>query len=220
MLEGREIEVVDCGPIEYDEALDLQQKFFNSLTQAKTDGSMRPGKLIFCEHPHVYTIGRSGDHANMLISEETLERIGARLTEVGRGGDITYHGPGQLVGYPILDLERFDLGLKEYIERIEQAVILTLGDWGIEAGRLGGATGVWIEGKRKICAIGVKASRYITMHGFALNIATDLDYFSYINPCGFTDKGVTSMEVETGSAVSTEEVKKVLAPNLIKCLRG
>ena len=162
------------------------------------------------EHPHVYTLGKSGHESNMLVSDEFLRLIGASYFHTDRGGDITYHGYGQLVGYPILDLERLGLSLKEYVWTVEECVIRTVAEYGIEAGRLDGATGVWIEGDtpraRKICAIGVKASRYVTMHGFALNVTTDLCYFSYINPCGFVDKGVTSIEKETGARPSLEEV--------------
>ena len=229
------IEKVDLGTIGYHEALAVQQKYFDSLLAAKRGGgeisggerngcemsgdeSGGPGragypagnKLILCSHPHVYTIGRSGDRRNMLAGDGTLEKVGAQLIETGRGGDITYHGPGQLVGYPILDLEQFGLGVKEYIHAVEETVIRTLHRWGIDAGRLRGATGVWLEGQRKICAIGVKVSRWVTMHGFALNVSTDLTYFGYINPCGFTDKGVTSMEKETENTVSQQEVKEVL----------
>lgn len=167
------------------------------------------------EHPHVYTLGKSGHESNMLVSDEFLRSIGASYFHTDRGGDITYHGYGQLVGYPILDLERLGLSLKEYVWTVEECVIRTVAEYGIEAGRLDGATGVWIEGDtpraRKICAIGVKASRYVTMHGFALNVTTDLRYFSYINPCGFVDKGVTSIEKETGAQPSLEEVARRFA---------
>ena len=164
-----------------------------------------------CEHPHVYTLGRSGKEKNMLLNDDQLKAIQATLFHIDRGGDITYHGPGQLVCYPILNLEEFHLGLKEYVHLLEEAVIRVCASYGIEAGRLEKATGVWLEGStpraRKICAIGVKSSRFVTMHGFALNINTDLDYFSLINPCGFKDKGVTSLEKEMGMEQDFEEAK-------------
>jgi lipoyl(octanoyl) transferase len=172
---------------------------------------------LFCEHPHVYTIGKSGKDSNLLISEDLLKGYGAELFHIDRGGDITYHGPGQIVGYPILDLQKFNIGIKEYVRRLEETVIVTLENYGIKAGRLEGATGVWLDAgtatARKICAIGVKASRYVTMHGFAFNINTDLNYFNYINPCGFTDKGVTSLSKELETEIDIEEVKRKLLEN-------
>ena len=171
-----------------------------------------------CEHPHVYTLGRSGKEGNMLLSEEQLQKIGATLYHIDRGGDITYHGPGQLVCYPILNLEEFSLGLKEYVHLLEEAVIRVCASYGITAGRLEKATGVWLEGDtpraRKICAIGVRSSHFVTMHGLALNVNTDLRYFSYINPCGFIDKGVTSLQQELKREVPMEEVKQRLCREL------
>lgn len=169
--------------------------------------------LILCEHPHVYTLGKSGKAGNLLVDEAFLQRIGASYYHIDRGGDITYHGPGQLVGYPLLDLERLGMGLKEYIHALEQTVIDTVAEYGIRAGRVEGAAGVWLPadsrgGLRKICAIGVRSSHYVTMHGFALNVNTRLEYFSYINPCGFTDRGVTSMEKELGRSMEMAEVKR------------
>ena len=188
----------------------MQKRMFNELLEAKKAGIGAGQTLLMVVHPHVYTLGKSGHESNMLVSDEFLRLIGASYFHTDRGGDITYHGYGQLVGYPILDLERLGLSLKEYVWTVEECVIRTVAEYGIEAGRLDGATGVWIEGDtpraRKICAIGVKASRYVTMHGFALNVTTDLCYFSYINPCGFVDKGVTSIEKETGARPSLEEV--------------
>ncbi|MBQ4278896.1 MAG: lipoyl(octanoyl) transferase LipB [Rikenellaceae bacterium] len=167
--------------------------------------------LILCEHPAVYTLGKSGHEGNLLVDETFLRKINASYYRTDRGGDITFHGPGQLVGYPILDLERLGLGLREYVDLLEEAVIATAADYGIGAGRLAGATGVWVGAggarPRKLCAIGVRSSRYVTMHGFALNVTTDLGYFGYINPCGFTDKGVTSLAAELGRAVMMDEVK-------------
>ncbi|MFA4851142.1 MAG: lipoyl(octanoyl) transferase LipB [Bacteroidales bacterium] len=170
--------------------------------------------LIFCEHPHVYTLGKSGLESNLLINQIQLQAQDASFYKIDRGGDITYHGPGQLVGYPILDLEMFGIGLKEYVYMIEETIIKTLKEFSITAERLEGATGVWLNTQttkvRKICAIGVKISRSITMHGFAFNINTDLNYFKFINPCGFTDKSVTSLEKELRCKQDMEKVKTVL----------
>ncbi|HOW10634.1 MAG TPA: lipoyl(octanoyl) transferase LipB [Bacteroidales bacterium] len=179
------------------------------------------GTLIFVEHPHVYTLGKSGSENNLLIDHIQLQAKGASFVKTDRGGDITYHGPGQIVGYPIFDLEKIGIGLKEYIFCLEEAIIDTLREFGITGSRLDGATGVWLDpdtkGKaRKICAIGVKASRYVTMHGFAFNVNTDLNYFNYINPCGFTDKGVTSLERELGNRQDFENVKLLVRENLGK----
>ncbi len=202
------IEVLDCGVIDYGEAWGRQQAYFDALLASRGESSadrQARGVLMLCEHPHVYTLGKSGQANNLLVSESFLRSIGASYYRIDRGGDITYHGYGQLVGYPILDLSTIGgehgLGLREYVDRLEESVMSTVGEWGIAACRVPHATGVWlsaIEGRpeRKICAIGVKASRFVTMHGFALNVATDLRYFDYINPCGFTDKGVTSMAAE------------------------
>jgi len=178
----------------------------------KADGKIIiPGYLILCEHPHVYTLGKSGDANNLLIQESFLKSINATYYKINRGGDITYHGPGQLVGYPIIDLESFKLGVKEYVHLLEEVIIQTLGQYNISATRLEGATGVWLDVStpkvRKICAIGVRISRYVTMHGFALNVNTDLKYFSHINPCGFQDKGVTSMQKELGREMDMKEIK-------------
>ncbi|MDL2320305.1 lipoyl(octanoyl) transferase LipB [Alistipes sp. OttesenSCG-928-B03] len=183
-----------------------------SANETAADTNTQP-TLILCEHPHVYTLGRSGAEANMLMSEEFIRSVGATYYHIDRGGDITYHGPGQLVGYPIIDLDELGLGLKEYIHLIEEAVIDTIADWGIKGGRSQGATGVWLSadargGERKICAIGVRSSRFVTMHGFALNVNTQLEYFGYINPCGFTDRGVTSIEKELGEKVEMDAVKQ------------
>ena len=174
------------------------------------------------EHPPVYTLGKSGHAENLLVNQEALEAMGAQFFHIDRGGDITFHGPGQLVCYPILDLERIGIGLREYIEALEEAVIRTVAEYGIAAGRIAGASGVWIDpGKarpRKICAIGVRSSRYITMHGFALNVTTDLEWFSRINPCGFTDRGATSIERETGAKVPMDDVKRLVVKFLSEIL--
>ena len=181
------------------------------------------GVLYLVEHNPVYTLGKSGKSENMLISEAYLRSIGAEFYHIDRGGDITFHGPGQVVGYPILDLEQIGIGLRDYIDLIEESIIGVCREWGIEAGRVAGASGVWLEGDtaraRKICAIGVRASRYVTMHGFAMNVATDLKYFSYINPCGFADKGVTSLERELGHAVDVEQVKAQIVKHLSEKLK-
>jgi lipoyl(octanoyl) transferase len=211
----REVAHIDFGLVDYQEAWDKQRVLFSQLLNQKaTPSEENLGYFVLCEHPHVYTLGKSGADANLLVSDKFLHEIGASYHKTDRGGDITYHGPGQIVGYPIINLEKFEVSLKEYIHKIEELIILTIAEYGIIGERLDGATGVWLDpcipGKaRKICAIGVKASRFITMHGFALNVNTNLDYFSYINPCGFLDKGVTSMEKELGRKLDFEEVKKV-----------
>lgn len=202
----------DLNLIDYKDAWEYQEQLFNEVTQDKLNAGGDLNYLLFCEHSHVYTLGKSGANSNLLISPEMMHRIGATYFRTNRGGDITYHGPGQIVAYPIFNLEDFSLTLKAYIFNLEQVVIDCLADYGIAADRLAGATGVWLEpgqkGKeRKICAIGVRASRFVTMHGFALNVNTDLNYFNYINPCGFVDKGVTSMQKELGSQVNIDEVK-------------
>ena len=202
---------MDWGLTEYNEAWTKQEELFNSSIDKKKDGLETGNYLIFCEHPHVYTLGKSGDEHNMLLDYIQLQARDAVFVRTNRGGDITYHGPGQVVGYPIFDLANFNLGLKQYIYQIEEAIIHTLALYDIPSSRLEGATGVWLDVGlptcRKICAIGVRSSRYVTMHGFALNVNTNLNYFSYINPCGFVDKGVTSMEKELDAPVDMEELK-------------
>lgn len=206
----------DLGLIPYRQAWDYQEKLFAELMERKLSGKKSfPGYLLFCEHPPVFTLGKSGSKENLLINEKMLAKRGIEFYNINRGGDITFHGPGQIVGYPILDLEQFNLGIKSYIWKLEEAVILVLKEYGITADRLPGATGVWLDPEkpsaaRKICAIGVKAGRHITMHGFAFNVNTDLSYYQYINPCGFTDKGVTSMEKELGEKQDVEKVKGLL----------
>lgn len=210
----------DLGLIEYSEALSLQQNIFNETVKIKLayrnqdETDIVPlNYLLFCEHNHVYTLGKSGSEKNLLINPEYLQSINASLFRTNRGGDITYHGPGQLVCYPIIDLEQFNMSLKDHVFSLEEVVIKSLAELSINATRLPGATGVWIDidkNVRKICAIGVKASRSITMHGFALNINTDLKYFSYINPCGFTDKSVTSLNKELGREMDIEALKSLV----------
>lgn len=214
----------DWGVVPYADAWKRQTTLFEALVEAKKAGKPIEGRLITCQHPHVYTIGRSGKEQNMLMSEEQLQRIGATYYHIDRGGDVTYHGPGQLVCYPILDLENYGLGLKGYVHLLEEAVISVCAAYGIKAGRVEGATGVWLDGDgpkaRKICAIGVRSSHYCTMHGLALNVNTDLRYFSYINPCGFVDKGVTSLQKELGREVPFEEVRERLLYELKKYLNN
>ena len=216
------LNVTDWNIIPYADAWTRQTEWFDTLVRAKQAGEEYENHIILCEHPHVYTLGRSGKEGNMLLSEEQLQKIGATLYHIDRGGDITYHGPGQLVCYPILNLEEFSVGLKEYVHLLEEAVIRVCASYGIIAGRLEKATGVWQEGDtpraRKICAIGVRSSHFVTMHGLALNVNTDLRYFSYIHPCGFIDKGVTSLQQELKREMPMEEVKQRLCRELQELL--
>jgi lipoyl(octanoyl) transferase len=215
-----EIKFIDLGIKDYKETWDFQEELFQKVLEEKKNNpaSNFGGYLVFVEHPHVYTLGKSGEANNLLISEPFLKQISATYYKTNRGGDITYHGPGQLVGYPIIDLEKFGMGVREYIDKLEEAIIQSLKDQNIIAARLKEATGVWIDGgtpkARKICALGVRVSRYVTMHGFALNVNTDLKYFSYINPCGFQDKGVTSVEKELGIKQDFEKTKQLVKAKL------
>lgn len=224
-----DIEFHDLGLIDYKKAWDYQEKLFRELQEVKLksphgfEGSVNKvhNYLLFCEHPHVFTIGKSGSMGNILVGDDQLKKEGIEVHKINRGGDITYHGPGQIVGYPILDLENFNLGIKEYINLIEDAIIGTLKKYNIQAGRLRNAIGVWLdpdkpEKARKICAIGVRASRHITMHGFALNVNTDLDYYKSINPCGFVDKDVTSMKRELCESQDFMGVKSMLKEDFTK----
>ncbi len=208
------IKPVDWGLIEYNQAWKEQESIFAETISRKIQELETENYLIFCEHPHVYTLGKSGDEQNLLLNYIQLQANNAQFVHTNRGGDITYHGPGQIVGYPIFDLANFGIGLKEYIHRIEASIIELLQQYNIRSERLEGATGVWLDTgtkrARKICAIGVRSSRYVTMHGFALNINTDLTYFGHINPCGFTDKGVTSLEQELGEKQDMNKVKIAL----------
>ena len=218
----KEIKYVDLELCEYKKAWEYQDKIHTNIlhTREAENYTDQAGSLIFVEHPHVYTLGNSGKANNLLISNEFLKKINVSYYQSNRGGDITYHGPGQIVGYPIFDLELLKTGIREYIHKIETAIIASLDSFEIKASRHKGATGVWLEpgtpGARKICAIGVRVSKAVTMHGFALNVNTDLSYFSYINPCGFVDKDVTSMEKELGHTIDKEEVKKELRIHILR----
>ena len=229
MAEMKEVLCKDLGRMGYSECWDLQRSLFERMLSAKRgDEAARQqiecnaGWILLVEHNPVYTLGKSGKSENMLVSEQYLRSIGAEFYRIERGGDVTYHGPGQIVGYPILDLEKLGIGLRQYIDSMEQAIIEVCAEWGVEAGRIEGASGVWIEPQspraRKICAIGVRSSRYVTMHGFAMNVATDLRYFSHINPCGFVDKGVTSLSREVGREVALDEVKAQIVKHLAEKL--
>ncbi|MDP4826765.1 MAG: lipoyl(octanoyl) transferase LipB [Flavobacteriales bacterium] len=202
----------------------VQEDLFNKAIDLKI--AARKGEttelpenhFLYVEHPHVFTLGKSGDEENLLLSDEELSKAGATYFKINRGGDITYHGPGQIVGYPILDLDQFFTDIHKYLRYLEEAIIRMLSNWGIEAGRIDGLTGVWVgvgsSNPRKIAAMGVKCSRWVTMHGFALNANTDLGYFDMIVPCGISDKGVTSMQQEIGNAVDLSLVKKQLNKEL------
>ncbi len=215
----------DLGNSEYKKTWDYQNYLLEKVIFEKAEKKNNPNVessnyLLFVEHPHVYTLGKSGNENNLLLNYIQLQAKNAAFFHSDRGGDITYHGPGQIVGYPILDLENFEIGLRKYIWLMEESIINSIRELGIIGGRDENATGVWIDaGKtnaRKICAIGVKSSRYVTMHGFALNVNTDLSYFSHINPCGFVDKGVTSISKETGTNIDLELVKKIILRNFAK----
>jgi lipoyl(octanoyl) transferase len=222
----REVIFRDIGLVDYRLAWDYQERLFNELVDTKLFNRGKPEEeqrqqnhyLIFCEHPHVYTLGRSGDEKNLIVSEAELQKLHAAFYRNNRGGDITYHGPGQIVGYPILDLDFFFTDIHKYLRLLEEAVILTLNEYGIVSGRISGSTGVWLDADgpqaRKICALGVRCSRWITMHGFAFNVNTDLAYFGNIIPCGITDKAVTSLKKELGRPVDIEEVKTKLKRNI------
>ncbi len=210
----------DLGVKDYKESWDYQEELLDKVVSGKlaTKQPNPENYFLLVEHPHVYTLGKSGDEHNMLIHGDFLKKINATFYKINRGGDVTYHGPGQLVGYPIIDLEYYKIGVKQYIEKMEDAIIATIADYGLEGGRKEGATGVWLDcthkvRARKISAIGVRMSRYVTMHGFALNVNTDLRYFSYINPCGFIDYGVTSIQQELGKPIDMDEVKEKIKQN-------
>lgn len=220
------MEIIDLGLKDYQETWDYQESLFQNILQIKSSNRKEnpqrdtPNYFLFVEHPHVYTLGKSGHIENLLISEEKLKAINAKFYKINRGGDITYHGPGQLVGYPILDLENFFTDIHKYLRFLEEMIILTLAEYGLKAERSKGETGVWLDVgtpfARKICAMGIRASRWVTMHGFALNVNTDLGYFDHMIPCGIKGKAVTSLNVELGKAtVSMEEVKEKLLKHFL-----
>jgi lipoyl(octanoyl) transferase len=225
----KKIHFSDWGLIDYNEAWDKQEDIFKSITDLKLhnrnttpESVLLPyNHLFFCEHPHVYTLGKSGDRNHLLVSEDELKKLQATYYHINRGGDITYHGPGQIVGYPIFDLEQFFTDIHRYLRTLEEAIIDTLKEYDVKGERYEGYTGVWIDAEddtkaRKICAMGVRCSRWVTMHGFAFNINTNLDYFNHIVPCGIDDKQVTSLQKEIGRAVDMEEVKRKLLFHLCR----
>lgn len=217
---NKKVTFIDWGLQDYQVAWDKQGDLFSKVVETKTNNRLQntavptDNFLVFTEHPHVYTLGNSGKFEHLLLDEQGLQEKQATYYKINRGGDITYHGPGQLVGYPILDLENFFTDIHLYLRTLEEAIILTLADYGIPAGRYPGYTGVWLdpdkESARKICAMGVRASRWVTMHGFAFNVNTDLSYFKNIVPCGIDDKAVASMEGELGYKLNMDEVKNTL----------
>ena len=229
-MKNKQVFFEDWGLTDYKEAWDRQEALFSQTVQQKiairnqeqlaladdvpSEETTTTNYLVFCEHQHVYTLGKSGKAENLLLDEQGLKDKHATYYPINRGGDITYHGPGQIVGYPILDLDNFFTDIHLYLRTLEEAVILTLAHYGLQAGRYPGYTGVWFdadnERARKICALGVRCSRWVTMHGFAFNVNPDLDYFKNIIPCGIDDKAVTSMQAELGHEVDIEEVKKIL----------
>lgn len=214
---NKKVQLKDLGNKDYKDTWDYQEQVFADIVAQKVEKRNNPeietsNHFLFVEHPHVYTLGKSGDMSNLLLSEKQLEEKGATFYKINRGGDITYHGPGQIVGYPILDLENFFTDIHKYLRLLEEAIILTLADYGLQSERSEGETGVWLgvgtPFARKICAMGVRASRWVTMHGFALNVNANLGYFDNIIPCGIKGKAVTSLHVELGREVDEEEVKQ------------
>ncbi len=222
---SKKVTFQDLGLIDYKKCWDYQESLFSEILTVKSinrkerTSAATLNYLLFCEHPHVYTLGKNGNKKNLLINEEHLKFKGATFYKINRGGDITYHGPGQIVGYPILDLDNFFTDIHKYLRILEEAVILTLNEYGLDARRSKGETGVWFDvgtkKARKICAFGVKSSRWVTMHGFAFNINTDLSYFENIVPCGIADKKVTSLENEIGKKIKMEAVKNKLKAHLV-----
>lgn len=215
------------GLIDYQQAWDYQEKLFKEVIDRKIQNRKlpehlqepTPNYLLFCQHPHVFTLGKSGEESHLLLNADGLQEANASFYKINRGGDITYHGPGQLVGYPILDLDNFFTDIHKYLRLLEEAIILTLKEYGVEAGRIEGLTGVWIDHEeqlnpRKICAMGVKSSRWVTMHGFAFNVNADLNYFNHIIPCGISDKAVTSLEKELGQPQDIQNVEEILKQHL------
>lgn len=226
-VQNKKVRFEDLGMIDYQAAWDYQEKLLAETVSIKTQNRKlsveeqlkTANHLLFCQHPHVYTLGKSGHQENLLMNDEQLNAAGAQFYKINRGGDITYHGPGQLVGYPILDLENFFTDIHKYMRILEEAIIMTCADYGLSAGRIDGLTGVWLgheEGQnpRKICAMGVKCSRWVTMHGFAFNVNTDLNFFGNIIPCGISDKAVTSLQQELGKELVMNEVAEKLKGHL------
>lgn len=214
---SKSVEIFDIGRIPYREAWDLQRRLQKQLIDQKLrfraapeEGKPISDSLLFVEHPHVYTLGKSGNAGHLLKSAAELNEIEAEFIENDRGGDITYHGPGQIVGYPILDLDRHFTDVHKYLRYLEEVIIKTCSDFGIKAGRIDGLTGVWV-GQQKICAMGIRCSRWVTMHGFALNVSTDLSYFDHIVPCGISDKKVSGLSVLAGRSLDITEVKERIA---------
>lgn len=225
MMKNKKVLVQDWGQMDYQDAWDKQEALFESIVRQKTDNRKNgtelptPNYMIFTEHPHVYTLGKSGKEENLLLDEKGLAENHATYHHINRGGDITYHGPGQIVGYPILDLDNFFTDIHRYLRTLEEAIIRTLADYSLKGERYPGFTGVWLDvdnpvKARKICAMGVRASRWVTMHGFALNVQTDLRYFGHIVPCGIDDKGVTSMQQELGKELEMAAVKTTILKHL------
>lgn len=221
------VECIDLGIVDYKTAWDYQENLFSQIVNQKLENrnknidskSITDNFLILCEHPHVYTLGKSGEEKNLLINEEFLKTKNATFHKINRGGDITYHGPGQLVVYPIFNLDNFFTDIHKYLRFLEEAVILTLNEYGLKGGRIEGATGVWLDADksvkaRKICAMGVKCSRWVTMHGIGFNVNTDLNYFNYIVPCGISDKAVTSIQNELGTLIDMKELKQKFTENM------
>ena len=223
---NKKVSFKDLGLIDYKQCWDFQEELFAEILAVKSSNRKEnktvatKNHLIFCEHPHVYTLGKSGDEKNLLVNEDYLKSRGATFHKINRGGDITYHGPGQLVGYPILDLDNFFTDIHKYLRFLEEAVILTLKEYGLETERSPGETGVWFDvgttKARKICALGVKSSRWVTMHGFAFNVNSDLSYFGNIIPCGISDKSVTSLQKELGKELNMDEVRNKLKTHLVE----
>lgn len=232
MMVNRKVIFQDLGTVDYQQAWDYQEELFKKVIEQKianrTRSTPQPttNYLLFCEHNHVYTIGKSGDAGNLLLDQSGLRTKQIAFYRINRGGDITYHGPGQIVGYPILDLDNFFTDIHLYLRTLEEAVIRTLATYGIDAGRIEGLTGVWVDYNqssgsfpRKICALGVKTSRWVTMHGFAFNVKTDLSYFKHIVPCGINDKAVTSLEAELGEPVGIKQVSVELRRQLAEAFQ-
>ena len=221
MKANKKVQFIDWGIKDYQDAWDKQEQIFKSIVDLKqqnrdaNENTPTPNYLIFTEHPHVYTLGKSGKPENLLLDENGLKTNHARFYKINRGGDITYHGPGQIVGYPILDMDNFFTDIHLYLRTLEEVIIRTMADYDLKGERYEGYTGVWLDVKdesraRKICALGVRASRWVTMHGFAFNVNANLDYFNYIVPCGIDDKAVTSLEKELGKRLDLQEVKERL----------